>query len=164
MKIRNFVFFFLCLLSASACHHAAKELSTLQGPRKVVSYGAVYIACENPAWRFDFEGLLSCVQDMHADTTTLNPEFTCPMSSIQKFVGEIELNFSEQLNLGRLFIKTVGDSVEIRDINNQVLEELYFNDDDRFYLIRNSQQLRVNVRNVYIGGCYHELLRWEEVE
>ena len=152
--------FFIGLCS---CHHATKDVLLQNAEGKVLSHGAIYISCESPSWQFDFDGLLACVQEMPVDTSTLNPEFTCPMSSIQQENGQLELNFSDDYNRGRMIIKSKDSSIELRENMDVVVSELYLNDSIYFYLIRNHQTLRVNVKNLYVGGCFHELIRWQEM-
>ncbi len=133
--------------------HVENDTETIQG--------AIYIGCEVPPWPFDFEGLLSCEQELPTDTTTINPANTCPMSSIQKTDGELELTFSSDQNKGRMVIRSLDSEIELKDNNLVRVTQLFINDNDYFYIEKNDMELRVNVKNVYVGGCFHELIRWE---
>ncbi|WP_298756821.1 hypothetical protein [uncultured Psychroserpens sp.] len=153
-KIAFVLAFFLML----SCSENTQESPSNDNQNQRI--GAIYISCESPSWIFNFDDLFSCEQTEPAQEQ-LNPDNACPMSDIETQDGEIEILFSDNLDLGRLLIR-VSDDAFMEDENGNQVSELYVNDHDEWFLSKYDIRLKLTIINVYVGNCYHELIKWEE--
>jgi len=151
------IFFAVYILIIFSCSEDCQE--DILPPESRI--GAIYISCESPSWRFDFDSLISCEQD-ELTLSELNPENACPMSDIQIQEGEVEISFSENPSLGRIYIQVSSD-IFMEDENENPVSEIYVNDNENWFFSKNDIRLKLTIENVYVGGCFHELIRWEEL-
>ena len=158
MYMRFFTIYSLIIFSLISC---SKENKTNEA-QEALRFGAIYIGCESPPWQFNFSGILSCEQEEPA-YLDLNPEHACAMLDIQQENGEIAVSFSDDSSLGRINIEA-NESVTLQDTDGNVVSSLYVNDEEAWFLTQNETRLELNIVNAYVGGCFHELIRWEEME
>ena len=151
---------FITSFHATSCSDAVNKEES-QETITELRIGAVYISCEPTPWQFNFTDLLSCEQEAVA-TLELNPENACPMSDIQISDGQITVSFSDDLNTGRIKVNVSADVV-MQDAEGNEVAMLYLNDSDFLFLSQNDILLKLKIENAYVGNCYHELIRWEEL-
>jgi len=140
------------------------QLTIDQSATQPDKQGAIYISCETPPWSFNVEGLLACEQPSRAPLG-LNPPFTCPMSGIQRALGEIEISYAQNSDFTRFLVRltTSDNTVKIQALNGLEVKELLVADEEDFLLTKENETIVVHIVNSYVGGCFHELIRWESV-
>lgn len=140
------------------CHDSMKSVMIDEIPP--TSQGATYVSCESTPWVFTLVGLMSCEFSEPAPLS-LNPKNSCPFHTIHDENGDIKITFSNDQAKGRIVVQALTNNVVIRDENQTVQTEIYLNDGSHFFIENDDATLKIDVINVYIGGCYHELIRWE---
>ncbi len=149
----------LTIACISSCQHRSLVLEEIEEERSELKFGAIYISCESPAWEFNFADLFLCEQTESAPIE-LNPDHACPMSSIQREIGEVTINFTDDYSLGRMKIE-VAENVFMEDESGNVVRTNYVDDNEVWYMSEHDVRLKLSIVNAYVGGCFHELLRWE---
>ena len=149
------LFFILFLVS---CNQIPHDSNSQIDPESFVG-GAIYISCEDPPWAFDFRDIIKCQFDEPA-MAQLNPSNACALQTIQKPTGHIEIWFSDDIEKGRMLIR-VSDEVEMTDIDGNLTSDLYVDDEEPWFLTSSDTTIEMHIINAYIGGCFHELIRWK---
>ena len=160
MKKYTFILLVLASIVIFSCHHNTKDV--IVDSHIALRIGAVYISCDSPPWKFNMNGLLGC-EKATPTILELNPENVCAFESIVDQNGSISISFSNNSQLGRIHIVKLRDDLELRNQNSESVSELYINETDHFFIEQNGVEIKVTVKNAYVGGCFHELIQWVEI-
>ena len=144
-----------------SCQHT-RDMVIMTPPPPI--HGSVYIGCESPPWRFDFDDLIACEQMEYPDTTILNPGAACAMHEIHKPEGQLSITYSNDFQKGRLLVESKDELIQLLNSELLLVEALYITDTTYFFIEKEAKRFRLNVKNVYVGGCFHELIRWESTQ
>ena len=55
----------------------------------------------------------------------------------------------------------VSSDVDLLDADGNIVDQLHVNDEENWSVTKYDAEIRFEIVNAYIGGCFHELIRWE---